>query len=82
MIVSICPSSYYGQAKRWPVKNFNSLIKKLIKYVDKVQILGSEKDLSNSNKIMKNLEAEKKIVIKLCWQDFNKSSNYSYCIKQ
>ena len=61
VIVSICPGGDYGQAKRWPVKNFNNLIKKLIKYVDKVQILGSEKDLSNSNKIMKNLEAEKKI---------------------
>ena len=61
VIVSICPGGDYGQAKRWPTKNFNCLIKKLIKYVDKVQILGSEKDIPNSNKIMKNLETEKKI---------------------
>ena len=61
VIVSICPGGDYGKAKRWPAKNFNILIKKLIKYVDKVQILGSEKDIFNSNIIMKNLEAEKKI---------------------
>ena len=41
------------------LKNFNNLIKKLIKYVDKVQILGSEKDLSISNKIMKNWKQKK-----------------------
>ena len=67
----------YGQAKRWPAKNFNSLIKKLIKYVDKVQILGSEKDLSNSNKIMKNLEAEK--IENYVGKTSIKRSNYSYC---
>lgn len=61
VIVSICPGGDYGQAKRWPAENFNSLLKKLIKHVDKVQILGSQKDISSSNKIMKNLETEKKI---------------------
>lgn len=61
VIVSICPGGDYGKAKRWPTKNFSLLIKKLIKYVDKVQILGSEKDISNTNKIIKNLEAEEKI---------------------
>ena len=61
VIVSICPGGDYGQAKRWPTKNFNLLIRKLIKYVDKIQILGSEKDIPNSYKIVKDLEAEKKI---------------------
>jgi heptosyltransferase-2 len=61
VIASICPGGDYGKAKRWPEKNFNRLIKKLIKYVDKIQILGSKKDIQNTNKIVKDLETEKKI---------------------
>ena len=65
VIVSICPGGTHGLAKKWQTKNFNLLIRKLIKYVDKVQILGSEKDIPNSYKIVKNLEAVKKLKIML-----------------